>query len=123
MVFRVLTPTGAQPGSPALKQSDGWAEWLSVAAGQAPAPLPTLLQGAGGEQGQLRGHSVPDWRQIRSPPLLRNAARGGAAGAGRRLATSLTLQEKYQPCSPRERSRSSPCTARFMGPSRLEKIQ
>lgn len=85
-------------------------------------PLPTLLQKGGGEQGQLGDHSVPDWqRQIRSPPLLRNVARGGAAGAGRRVATSLALQEKYQPCSPRERSRSSPCTARFMGPSRLKK--
>lgn len=57
---------------------------------------PYLAAGGWGEQGQLRGHSVPDWRQIRSPPLLRNAARGG----------EQVLEGGLQPVSPSKKNTS-----------------
>lgn len=124
MVFSVLPLVHAQPGSLALKQIGGWRKGASVEQGE-DQHLPTaLLQRSWGEQGQRGGRSIPSWRRrTHPPPPLRNVARGGEAGAGRRVATSLALQEKYQPRSPRGRSRSGLCTARFMGPSRLEKIQ
>lgn len=50
MVFRVLSLTRAQPGSPVLKQREDWTEWVSVGAGQAPAAPPYLAAGGVGSR-------------------------------------------------------------------------
>lgn len=75
MVFRVLPLTCTQPGSPALKQMDGWRKGASVGARRRPALPQCLAAEEPGKRGRLRAHIIPSWRrQTRSPPPLRNVA-------------------------------------------------
>lgn len=124
MVFRALTPTGARPGSLLWNRLMAGQNGFLWEQGEHQHPLPPCPAAGGlwGEQSQLRGRSVPDWwRQIRSPPLLRNAARGGAAGAGRRVCNQSRPPRKIPALLTKGKEQKQPLHSKIYGPQQAGK--